>query len=65
MSYTKIGEVFKERGMTLRVEQARMRDCDKCAFYGSKCSTTQDCLPAFREDGQYVIFKEVEDAANN
>ena len=64
MQNAKIGEIFKERGMTLRVEQARMRDCDKCAFYGSKCSTTQNCTPVFREDGEYVIFKEVEDAGN-
>lgn len=59
MQNAKIGEIFKERGMTLRVEQSRMRDCDKCAFWGSGCSTTQYCTPAFREDGEYVIFKEV------
>lgn len=64
MSCTKIGEIFKERGMTLRVVRSTMKGCGKCAFYGSKCSTTQECMPAFREDGQFVIFKEVKDAGN-
>ncbi len=55
----KIGETFKERGMILRVVKSREGDCDKCAFYGMPCSTTQNCTPLFREDGQYVIFEEV------
>lgn len=55
----KIGETFKELGMVLRVVKSRKGDCDKCAFFGSRCSTTQNCTPDFREDGQYVIFEEV------
>lgn len=66
MAEIKIGETFKELGRTFRVVKSRKADCDKCAFYRRRirCSTTQNCTPDFREDGQYVIFKEVKDARN-
>ena len=63
----KIGEQFEYNGVRLKVVKAKDHYCTGCYFYdeatGCRCigliETLGYCSRARREDGTYIIFKEM------
>lgn len=59
----KLGEVFKQDGLMLRVEKPQGASCDGCFFYPEgvciafSYTDVEACTRVYREDCENVIFK--------